>query len=61
MRCKDVFLMFSEMFIFEECLSDKIFLNMHLNININIIKYSNFFKNINNFWHWHNSNGKRVG
>ena len=34
--------MFLEMFIFEECLSDKILLNMHLNINI--IKYNNFLR-----------------
>ena len=26
--------MFSKMFIFEECLNDKILLNMYLNINI---------------------------
>ena len=36
--------MFSKMFIFEECLSDMILLNMYLNININIIKYTNFLR-----------------
>ena len=36
--------MFSEMFIFEECLSDKFLLNIHLNININLIKYTNFLR-----------------
>ena len=36
--------MYSKMFIFEECLSDKILLNMYLNININIIKYANFLR-----------------
>ena len=36
--------MFSKMFIFEECLPDKILLDMYLNININIIKYTNFLR-----------------
>ena len=36
--------MFSKMFIFEECLRDKILLDMYLNININIIKYTNFLR-----------------
>ena len=44
MGCRAVLGRFPEMFIFEECLIDKLLLNMHLNININIIKYSNFLR-----------------